>query len=348
MSALVYAAREMAQESDPAAALGILVDTLRGDLGIHRAGIFLYEPHTQVFDRIYGISRSGEPESTSQRIPVRDVGTPMMDVALRRRAYIITDDAPGEYPQMAFEPGIRSLAVVPIIVGEELLGLLCADNYPSGEPFRAEAREPLFLYAGLAALPLFALYQAREKQRAELTRRRIHREVLHAVTGGKMVLCEPEEIAKEWPLGPAEIPIRKELDVRQVRESVRMVAVEAGMSEDRAADLGLCASEAATNALLHGSGGQATVECRGELVRIRIEDRGGGIHPDDLPRATLLKGWSKRASMGLGFTVIKETADRVFLSTGAEGTTIIIEMAVAPDSTEPDCFACVQWESVTS
>lgn len=342
MRALVHAARQMSQEPDPASALGTLVATLREDLGIHRVGVFLHEPHAGVFDRVYGIDPHGMPESGSERIPIRDIRTPLMDVAFRRCSYYISDDAPAAYPQVTFLPGVKSLAVIPIIVGEELLGVLCADNHPTGEPFAPEARDPLFLYAGLAALPLFALYQAREKQRAEAVRRHIHRDVLHAVTGGKMQLCEPDEIDREWPSLTDAIPIRQELDVRRVRETVRALSLEAGMAPDRAADLGLCASEAATNALLHGAGGHATVGAREGIVRVRIEDRGSGIHPDDLPRATLLRGWSKRASMGLGFTVIKETADRVLLSTGAHGTTIIIEMAVTMP--EPDCFAGIRWE----
>jgi anti-sigma regulatory factor (Ser/Thr protein kinase) len=102
------------------------------------------------------------------------------------------------------------------------------------------------------------------------------------------------------------------------------------MSDARVTDLILCASEAATNALVHGDGGLARVQCLGAQVRVRVEDCGAGIHPDHLPRATLMKGWSTRASMGLGFTVMKEAADRIHLHTGPSGTTVIVEMGVTP------------------
>lgn len=337
------ASREMSLETDPVAALGILVSALREDLGIRRAGVFLYEHHAHLLDRIFGIDPEGKPEQGIERLPVTPNTTPLMDVARRVRPCFFSDNAPADYPDFQFQPGLKALAVIPIIVGEEFLGVLCADNRPGDEPFQPGVKDLLFLYAGLAALPLFALYQRRETERTDAMRRHIHREVLYAVTSGKMQLCEPDEIAGEWPLLERPIPIHEELDVRVVREAIRKRGLDAGMSDERSADMGLCASEAATNALLHGSGGEAYIEIRDNRLRIRVEDHGGGIHPDDLPRATLLKGWSKRASMGLGFTVIKETADLVLLCTGDQGTTIIIEMTVSPSLADIDSYDALLW-----
>lgn len=338
LHALVSAARCIAREPDPARAVEILVSALREDLHVERAGVFLYEQHHARLDRVFGIDRQGRRETGVERIPITERRTPMLDVVRRDRPFFFSNHPRDEYPAFTFEPPVNSLAIIPIIVGEELLGVLCADNYLSGRPFSPSIQEPLFLYAGLAALPLFTLYQSREAERTEALRRRIHGEVLYAVTSGKMRLCDPEEMAGEWPVDRPQIPIRREADIRTVRDAVREVAFDLGMPGGRAADMGLCASEAATNALLHGNGGWASVGARDGKLRIRIEDQGSGIDPDDLPRATLLKGWSKRASMGLGFTVIKETADQILLCTGPEGTRIIIEMGIAPR--EELGFAC--------
>ena len=68
-----------------------------------------------------------------------------------------------------------------------------------------------------------------------------------------------------------------------------------------------------------------------------------GIALDDLPGATLQAGWSTRRTMGLGFTLINETADRVYLHTGAEGTTLIIEMAAQPDADQPAAGNPLLW-----
>jgi anti-sigma regulatory factor (Ser/Thr protein kinase) len=81
------------------------------------------------------------------------------------------------------------------------------------------------------------------------------------------------------------------------------------MPGDRVHDLCLCASEAATNALKHAGGGEACVATFPTGVRVRVRDQGGGIDHFHLPRATLMRGYSTRASMS------------------GEGTTLIVEMA---------------------
>ncbi|MCC2669771.1 MAG: ATP-binding region ATPase domain protein [Armatimonadetes bacterium] len=328
LEALAGASRQLAAEPDPAQALWHLVCTLRSDLGIDRAGIFSFCPITQSIDHVAGVGRNGRAEFSGRCYSAEGEPHPIKLVARRELPYFFSQDVQQEFPDIPWAPGVHAHAIVPIIAGDALVGLLAVDNCFTNREMTPNLLEPLFLYAGLAALPLFALYQKKERERVEAMRRHIHREVLFAVTNGKICLCDREQIDTEWPVEQGTLPINREYHVREVREEVRHVARNAGMDEDRAADLGLCASEAATNALLHGCGGSASVEGRDGVVRIRVSDHGRGISPDDLPRATLLKGWSSRASMGLGFTVINETADRLFLYTGPDGTTVIIEMAV--------------------
>ena len=344
LEALAAASRRIAAESDPTEALWHLVCTLRDDLGIDRAGVFSYCPVTRSIDHVAGVGRNGRAEFSGRCFSVDGEPHPIKRVASREIPYFLSHDVQREYPDFPWTPGVEAHAIVPIIAGDALVGALAVDNCFSHRDLSVELLEPLFLYAGLAALPLFALYQRKERERTEAMRRHIHREVLFAVTNGKICLCDRDQIETEWPCGRTELPISREFHVREVRQAARSVARDAGMDDDRAADLGLCASEAATNALLHGCGGYASVEGRDGVVRIRVSDHGRGISPDDLPRATLLKGWSSRASMGLGFTVINETADRMFLYTGPDGTTVIIEMAVEMKS---DLFADINpllWE----
>jgi anti-sigma regulatory factor (Ser/Thr protein kinase) len=336
LQGLARAAREAASDPNPAHALWKLVCALRRDLAIDRAGVFAFDPTHDRVDHITGVDARGLPEFSAQSFPVSGQHAPLQQVVRRELPYYFTDDVRRDYPSLSFDPGVRAQAVIPILVSDRLVGALCIDNCLSDKPIPETVLEPLLLYASLAALPLFALYQQRERDRLETIRWHIYREVLLAVTGGRMVLCTQSEIDAEWPPLDEPVSIAREDDVRGVREAARLAGVDAGMTEERAMDLGLCASEGATNALLHGNGGAAVVEYRESRVRVRIQDHGEGILPEDLPRATLLKGWSKRASMGLGFTVINETADRIYLSTGPEGTTLIIEMGVQPDIHLPD------------
>jgi anti-sigma regulatory factor (Ser/Thr protein kinase) len=330
LSALAEASRRMSAEPSPAQALWHLVCALRSDLSVDRAGVFAYHHPTRVMEHVAGVGRNGEAEFGGRSFYIDDESHPIKRVARREVEYFFSHDVSVDYPPGPWSPGVKAHAIVPIIAGDELVGALAVDNCLSGNDLSPDILDPLFLYAGLAALPLFALYQRKERERVELMRRHIHREVLYAVTNGKICLCDRHEIEAEWPRSGGALPIEREYHIREVREAARRAGEASGMAAERAADLGLCASEAATNALLHGCGGDAAVEWRSGSVRIRVSDQGRGISPDDLPRATLLRGWSSRASMGLGFTVINETADRVFLYTGPDGTVVILEMSVEP------------------
>jgi anti-sigma regulatory factor (Ser/Thr protein kinase) len=325
---LAEASRLIAAESDPTQSLWRLVCALRKDLTIDRAGVFAYHPPTRLMEHVAGVGRDGAAEYGGRSFLIDHEAHPLKLVARRDVPYFYSRDVTREFPHVPWAPGVKSHAIVPIIAGDEVVGALAVDNCFSQRPLPPSLLDPLFLYAGLAALPLFAMYQRKERERVEAIRRDIHREVLYAVTNGKVCLCDRGNIEREWPARRDDLPITREHHIREVREAVKRTGQECGMPTERIADLGLCASEAATNALLHGSGGSATVEWRDGCVRVRISDAGRGICPADLPRATLLKGWSSRASMGLGFTVINETADRVFLYTGPDGTVVIIEMAI--------------------
>lgn len=330
-------------EREPAQALNHLVESVRQELGIDRAGIFAYDRHGNRLERVAGVDRNGRPEFGGNAIEVRGGDSPLMQVACRERPFYFSQDAPSEFPHYRFPEGVRSLAIVPVIAGGELVGMLCADNCLSNRPLSEKILEPLFVYAGLAAIPLFARYVRREQEREEACRRAMCGEMLYAVSGGKISLCSRDQIHSEWPSLEQVIPIQEPTDIRVVRGEVNRITAQAGMDEDRAGDFALCVSEAATNALIHGSGGTAVAEARNGVVRARIEDRGAGISIDQLPSATLVKGWSSKCSMGLGFTVMVETTDRIFLNTSAAGTILILEMGIAVPETDLSLDALLQW-----
>jgi anti-sigma regulatory factor (Ser/Thr protein kinase) len=332
LQALVRAARSTAGQADPAEALWSLIGAIQEDLAIDRAGIFEYHRDSKLAVRIVGVDTQGRAEFTGSPIDVTLRSGPLCEVALGILPYYLSDDAPRDYPDNRFDPGVRAVAVVPIRTGGELLGLLAVDTCRSGRTIPESSLQHLFLYAGLAAQSLFAIYQKRERERSDEMRRGIYREVFQAATNGKIQLCTAEEIAAEWPSAEPGLAIEREQDVARVREAARNVALESGIDAERAWDLALCASEGATNALLHGQGGIAAFAGNDEAARVRITDRGHGIPLEDLPDATLRPGWSrgKMPSMGHGFVLMHKLADRVYLSTGPRGTTIIVEMCLKP------------------
>src|SRR5262249_12288871 len=123
-------------------------------------------------------------------------------------------------------------------------------------------------------------------------------------------------------------PIREPEDITDLRHAVADLAREAGMEPERVQDFAVCLGEAATNALVHGRGGNATVYCDDETFWIRVVDRGPGIATTELPRATLVKGYSTIPSLGMGFSIMLELADSVRLCTGEAGTQLLLEMSI--------------------
>ena len=74
-----------------------------------------------------------------------------------------------------------------------------------------------------------------------------------------------------------------------------------------------------------------TVQMGENTVQVWIEDCGKGIDMNNLPRATLERGWTTAGSLGHGFWLMLQTIDHVYLLTGPTGTTVVLEQdKVAP------------------
>jgi serine/threonine-protein kinase RsbT len=97
------------------------------------------------------------------------------------------------------------------------------------------------------------------------------------------------------------IAVRREEDVVQVRQQVRRLAIAIGLSLVEQTKLVTAASELGRNTLVHGGGGEATleqVERAGVAgVRLTFTDAGPGI--PDVERA-LRDGFTTGNGLGLG------------------------------------------------
>ncbi|MGO8669965.1 MAG: ATP-binding protein, partial [Capsulimonadaceae bacterium] len=153
------------------------------------------------------------------------------------------------------------------------------------------------------------------------------RDVLSSVTGGKFRLCAGlsdlpcygEEVG-------AVVNLAQNVGIRDLRRQARGVAAEVGFSDEYSQDLETAVGEAAMNAVVHGRDGIGQVFLKdGTTVQIRITDVGSGITMEHLPRATLERGYTTAGTLGHGFYLILNTADRVYLLTSPTGTTVVIE-----------------------
>ena len=124
-----------------------------------------------------------------------------------------------------------------------------------------------------------------------------------------------------------ELPIRSGDDVVRVRQQIRVVAAETGLSLVDQTKVVTAASELARNALVHGGGGTARVEVvtsgNGKNgIRIGFTDDGPGIPDIDL---ALTDGWTTGGGLGLGLSGARRLVDEFELTSKAgSGTSVVV------------------------
>lgn len=163
-----------------------------------------------------------------------------------------------------------------------------------------------------------------ELRQKDLAVRQGYVDVLDAVTGGKLILVTDDELRDaigEVVLEPRRLDQAKELS--SVRQTVADSLSEYEFT-DRDTVL-LAVSEALTNAVKHGGRAEYAIYQSGSCVQVVVRDYGHGIDFRELPKATLIQGFSTTSTMGLGFTIMLEVSDRVLLTTGTTGTVVVLE-----------------------
>lgn len=166
-----------------------------------------------------------------------------------------------------------------------------------------------------------ALHDAVQRQRVFL------RDVLASVTDGKLRLSEtPHEFPTRLTPQSTPFSLSSTGGLRELRRSTEEAAVRLGFADERWHDLVTAVGEAGMNTVVHAGGGQGLV-CAddGNTVQVWVWDEGQGIAVENLPHATLQKGYTTAGTMGHGMKMMLHTADRVWLLTGPTGTTVVIE-----------------------
>jgi serine/threonine-protein kinase RsbT len=124
-----------------------------------------------------------------------------------------------------------------------------------------------------------------------------------------------------------ELPIQSGDDVVRVRQQVRVIAADSGLSLVDQTKVVTAASELARNTLVHGGGGTARVEvvksANGRAgVRIGFTDDGPGIADIDL---ALTDGWTSGTGLGLGLSGARRLVDEFeLISKAGRGTTVVV------------------------
>ena len=163
------------------------------------------------------------------------------------------------------------------------------------------------------------------ERHTEEQKRLFYRETLLSITDGKLEMCDEEDTAPYLSGSESAVEVNSAAQVCDARHGVEDFCRSRGLEGDRLDSFMIGVGEAITNAVKHGTSGTVSAGARGDVIYVGIEDNGPGIESLILPRATLLRGFSTKTSLGLGYCIMLDVADRVRLRTDRSGTLVILE-----------------------
>ena len=228
---------------------------------------------------------------------------------------------------------MRGIVCVALTVGVEHIGCIWA--LADKESALSRENNSFLISVGIqAGLALQNAINVKRRLEEEANRRRFYRDALNALTSGKLVFCERDELDSHWAKcgqEEASLELKEFADVPQSRRLTEGIMSAHGFPQERLFDMVTCVSEAATNVVKYGPPGQMRIRVEDDGVHVRLDDVGPGIAFANLPKAVLLSGYSMGAtpSLGLGYSVMLEMCDCVYLCTSERGTSLILEMSHA-------------------
>ena len=295
-----------------------------------------------------------EPEGRGMQSRVIRSGQPLMindaiaaEKTQSSRFYAQGDGTITEQPDPS-KPRVQSILIVPI----QLEGAVLGTAQVMSHRLNAYTEEHLRLLEALliqvaAATRNAYLFQKMSAELAErrrveadnvrllaeaqenvLRQRTFLRDVLASVTDGRLLLCDtPADLPPPLDACSLQVPLSQTDGLRQLRHEAMTAAEAVGLSDERGFDLALAVGEAGMNAVVHaGSGtGQVFWDAAQQVVHVRVEDEGEGILVENLPRATLKRGYSTKATLGHGMKMILQTTACLWLLTGPTGTIVVLE-----------------------
>jgi putative nucleotidyltransferase with HDIG domain len=160
----------------------------------------------------------------------------------------------------------------------------------------------------------------------EMKMKKIYKDVIYAVTQSKMLLVEADELNGYFQ-GSLEATheIHVPTDITECRHLIDGVISSSITNSKKKYQVLLCVNECLTNVLKHAQQGQMKIYADEGVFRILIQDNGSGIDLADLPKSTLMQGYSTKLSLGQGYKLMLNYSDKLILCTNSSGTSIILE-----------------------
>ncbi|WEG12470.1 ATP-binding protein [Pullulanibacillus sp. KACC 23026] len=167
----------------------------------------------------------------------------------------------------------------------------------------------------------------RSSQNESFDKWKIYRDVIYSATQEKLLLISKEEAEA---LKDGSVIVKNDIkvisDIPKSRLEVKTRLEFAGYTKSELMTWLLVISEAITNTLKHAEEGKLTVIENQEKreLRVIVEDKGSGFDLENLPKATLMAGYSTKKSLGQGFQLMLKLSKQVLLYTSNLGSTIIL------------------------
>ncbi|MHB0977189.1 MAG: PAS domain S-box protein [Candidatus Aquicultorales bacterium] len=167
---------------------------------------------------------------------------------------------------------------------------------------------------------------AKELEATDRKIRHAYVDVIYAVTGGRLIIATPHEI--EETLGgraTEDFSIGSFKELSGARTLLKEKLQQEYPKFEDVDDLTIAISEALTNGVKHAGGATFALYKTPGTAQIVVTDAGAGIDFDSIARATLLAGYSTKGSLGMGFSIMLEFCDKLYLSTQPGKTIVVLE-----------------------
>lgn len=213
-----------------------------------------------------------------------------------------------------------------------------------GTEFPIELSIRAMQYRGMPAIAAI-VRDVSERKKTEEEKKIFYRDTILSVTEGKLKICDAEEVLPYVESAQVRIEVNNAETLAMARNQTRNVCTEAGLNGDRLDEFVIAAGEAITNAVKHAGTGCVYAGTSDGAVWVCVADTGKGIDSLILPKVVLQRGFSTKRSLGLGYSIMLSIADRVFLNTGASGTTVVLIKNVVAQ--EPVMFGIIdEWDDL--
>lgn len=180
-----------------------------------------------------------------------------------------------------------------------------------------------------------------EQKRAEEDKKAFYRLTILNATDGKLEICDANDVNSIIKKAKICIDIEKAQDAMDARRIIKEALLKYGLDEDVLCAFMIAIGEAIANALKHAAKGKVYAGRIQNEIMVAVEDKGPGIESLILPGAVLRRGFSTKPSMGFGYSIMLDTADRIMLKTDSTGTTVVLiknlknkrqELSIYPDT----------------